>query len=79
MTELALQANSTYMLNVQQTIIVVFVSDNTVCRKVTVVDPDISGILNLDQIILLRGVVHVQIPYDHIARFLDAEPSAGQT
>lgn len=66
------------MLNVQQTIIVILVSDQTVCRKVTVVDPDIRGVLDLDQIILRRGIVHVQVPYDHIARLLDTESSAGQ-
>jgi hypothetical protein len=60
-----------YMSDIQQPVIGVLVSSDTVGREVVVVNPDIGRVLKLYQVLLAWGVVQVQVPEDHIVRPLD--------
>ena len=66
------------MGNVQQPIVGILVASDTIRREVVVVNPDIGRVLKLYQVLLAGGDVQVQVPQDHVVRFLDTNTSIGQ-
>lgn len=66
------------MSDVQQPIVGILVTSDTIRREVIVVDPDVGRVLKLYQILLAWGVVQVQVPENHIVRPLDPDTSIGQ-
>lgn len=67
------------MSDVQKTIIVVLVAGDTLTRQVTVINPDFGGVLDLDEILALGWVVHLEIAEDDVGLFFDAKATSSET
>jgi hypothetical protein len=67
------------MGDVKEAIIVVLVPCEADGRQITVVNPDLGSEVESNQIGALGGVVQLQVAYNDIANFLDAEATIGQT
>ena len=66
-------------LGIGKSIVAILVSDNTLVGQVAVVDPDVGGALNLNEILSFGRVGHQQVSDDDILCLLDSETSVGHT
>lgn len=67
------------MCNIEKPVVVVFITGQAISREVTVVDPDIGRVLQLDQVLRFRRVMEIQVSKDDIRLFLDTETTVGET
>lgn len=67
------------MGDVKEAIIVVLVPCEADSRQITVINPDLGGEVERNKIGALGGVVQLQVAYNDVANFLDAEATIGQT
>ena len=61
-------------LDIQKAVEMVFVAGNALGRHVAVVDPDLGGLLEADDVLALWRVMELQIPNDNIAYPREPEP-----
>lgn len=66
-------------LEIKKAVVKVLVSGDALGGEVTVVDPDVGGALNVDQILALRGVTHLEVADDDILDCLEAEAATSET
>lgn len=66
-------------LDVEHTIIVVFVACQTVVGKVTVVNPDVSRFLNINEILALRRLLEAQVADDDIGDAAKSKTAANES
>lgn len=66
-------------LGVAETVVVVLVAGDALGREVAVVDPDVGGALNVNQILALGRVAHLEIAEDDVGHVLHAETATDET
>lgn len=66
-------------LDIEETVVEVLVTGDALGGEVTVVDPDIGGALNVDEVLALRGVVHLEVADDDVLDCLEAEATTSET
>lgn len=66
-------------LGVAETVVEVLVTGDALGREVAVVDPDVGGALNVDQILTLGRVAHLEVTEDDVGHVLHAETTADET
>lgn len=67
------------MGDVEQTIIIIFVTRGTFSGEITVVNPNLGSNVEGNKIFALRGIVHLKVAKNHIADTLEKKPSIGQS
>jgi len=67
------------MSDIQQTIVEVFVSNDSIARQVAMINPDLSRKLDLDEIIALLRIVQLEVAKNNIGLRLDTETASSQT
>jgi hypothetical protein len=66
-------------LNVEHTIIVVLVAGQTVVGKVTVVNPDVSRLFNINEILALGRLLEAQVADDDIGDAAKSKTASNET
>lgn len=60
-------------LRIGQTVVEVLIADNTCCRKIAVINPDVSRVFDIDQIPALRSAGQGQVAEDDVGHTIQAE------
>lgn len=66
------------MSYIKQTIVVVLVPRDALCGEVIVIDPDVGGVLNFNQVLALWRIMEIQVAKDNVGLFFDPETAAGE-
>lgn len=66
------------MSDIKQPIVIILVSCYAIRGEVTVVNPDVCGVLDFDQVLGLWRIVEVQVAKDNVGLFLNPETTASE-
>lgn len=66
------------MGDIQETIVEVLVASEAVGGQIQVINPDLGGVVESNQIVTLRGVVQLQVAENDIGSLLNSKATTGQ-
>lgn len=66
------------MGDIQETIVEVLVASEAVGRQIQVINPDLGGLVESNQIVTLGGVVQLQVSENDVGSLLNSKATTGQ-